>query len=142
MKLKEQFENKNLHLDDLCNLLTEEITELSTVKDKLKLVFVLVHIINESQKALGGIDISNCLNELQELVDKARKQTEKQKEVQKLRFDQDKQVRNIIDGSNNELLTLDREIEPLLERYERILNTLVQTREKLPIEKQIELEKK
>lgn len=127
--LKEQFDNKSLHLDDLCKLLTKEIEELATAEYKLKLVFVLVHIINESQKALGEIDIDNCLKELQELVNNACEETEKQKEVQKLRFDQDKEVRDIIDGSNSELLALDREIEPLLARYESILNILVKIRE-------------
>lgn len=133
MNLKEQFEDKSLHLDDLCNLLTKEITELATAKYKLKLVFVLVHIIEESQKVLGNIDIKNCLKELQDLVDKACKQTEKQKETQKLRFDQDKVVRDIIDGSNSELLSLDMDIESNLARYESILNTLVKIRESMSL---------
>ena len=131
--LKERFDDTSLHLDDLCNLLTKEITELATAEYKLKLVFVLVRIIGESQKALIGIDIKDCLKDLQELVNKACEKSEKQKEVQKLRFDQDKVVREIIDGSNSELLSLDREIEPLLARYESILNTLVKIRESLSL---------
>ena len=63
--LKERFDDTSLHLDDLCNLLTKEITELATAEYKLKLVFVLVRIIGESQKALSGIDIKDCLKELQ-----------------------------------------------------------------------------
>lgn len=140
--LKEQFDDKSLHLNGLCDLLTKEITELATEDYKLKLMFVLVHIIEESQKALGEIDINNCLKELRELVNKACEQTEKQKEVLNVRYDQDKQVRNIIDGTNADLQALDKVIEPLLARYEDLLNTLITIREKLPIEKQIELEKK
>lgn len=140
--LKEQFDDKSLHLNGLCDLLTKEITELATEEYKLKLMFVLVHIIEESQKALGEIDINNCLKELRELVNKACEQTEKQKEVLNVRYDQDKQVRNIIDGTNADLQALDKVIEPLLARYEDLLNTLITIREKLPIEKQIELEKK
>lgn len=140
MKLIEQIETTTL--DDLCNSITQEIAQLSSAEYKLKLAFVLVHIIDESQKALGEINIDSCLKKLQKLVNDACEQTEKQKKVQKLRFDQDKEERDIIDGSNSELLALDREIEPLLARYESILNTLIKIREKLPIEKQIELEKK
>ena len=140
--LKEQFDDKSLHLNGLCDLLTKEITELATEDYKLKLMFVLVHIIEESQKALDEIDINNCLKELRELVNKACEQTEKQKEVLNVRYDQDKQVRNIIDGTNADLQALDKVIEPLLARYEDLLNTLITIREKLPIEKQIELEKK
>lgn len=127
--LKEQFDDKSLHLNGLCDLLTKEITELATEEYKLKLMFVLVHIIEESQKALGEIDINNCLKELRELVNKACEQTEKQKEVQKLRFIQDKQVRDAVDGTNTDLLALDKEIEPLLARYESILKTLVGIRD-------------
>ena len=140
--LKEQFDNKSLHLDDLCNLLTEEISELATAEYKLKLVFVLVHIINESQKALGDINIDNSLKELKELVKNACEQTEKQKEALKLRFDQDKVVRDIIDGSNSELLALDREIEPLLTRYESILNTLVKIRDSMSLPEREVVQKK
>lgn len=131
--LKEQFDDKSLHLDGLCNLLTKEIAELSTDSYKLKLVFVLVHIINESQKALGEINIDNCLKELKDLVNKACEQTEKQKEVLKLRFDQDRQVKNIIDGTNVDLQALDKEIEPLLTKYESILNTLVKVRDSISL---------
>ena len=131
--LKERFDDTSLHLDDLCNLLTKEITELATAEYKLKLVFVLVHIIGESQKALSGIDINDCLKGLQELVNKACEKPEKQIEVQKLRFDQDTVVREIIDGSNSELIALDKEIEPLLVHYEDILNTLVKIRDSMSL---------
>lgn len=131
--LKEQFDDISLHLDDLCNLLTKEIAELATAEYKLKLLFVLVHIIGESQKALGDINIDNCLKELKELVHKACERTEKQKKVMKLRFDQDRQVRNIIDGTNADLQALDKEIEPLLSRYESIVNTLVKIRDSMSL---------
>lgn len=133
MKLKERFDDKSLCLDAFCEQLTHEITEMASTEYKLKLVFVLVHIIEECQKALGSIDTNNFIDELKALVEKACEETEKQKKVQKLRFSQDKMVREIIDGSNSELLTLDREIEPLLARYESILNTLVKIRESMSL---------
>ena len=112
MNLKKQFDTSKL--DDFCNSLTRDFNELSTVDNKLKLVFVLLHIINESQKALDEINIDNCVRELQELVNKACEQTKKQKDVQKLRYTQDKQVKDVVDGTNAELIALDKEIEPLL----------------------------
>lgn len=131
--LKGNFDDKNLHLDDLCNLLTKEITELATAEYKLKLMFVLVHIIEESQKALGEINIDNCVHELKVLVNKACEKTKMQMEVQKLRFTQDKQVRDVVDGTNVELIALDKEIEPLLARYENVLQQLVTFKESLSI---------
>lgn len=131
--LKEKFDDKSLHLDDLCNLLTKEITELSTEEYKLKLMFVLVHIIEESQKVLGNLDANNLVNELRKLVDKTLGQSEKQIAVQKLRHAQNKQVKDIIDGSNEELDNLDRQIESLLSQYERTLKSLVNYRNSLSL---------
>jgi archaellum component FlaC len=133
MTLKEKFNDKSLHLDDLCNLLTKEITELSTEEYKLKLMFVLVHIIEESQKVLGNLDTNNLINELRKLVDKTLGQSEKQIAVQKLRHVQNKQVKDIIDGSNEELDNLDKQIESLLSQYERVLKSLVNFRNSLSL---------
>lgn len=133
MTLKEKFNDKSLHLDDLCNLLTKEITELSTEEYKLKLMFVLVHIIEESQKVLGNLDTNNLINELRKLVDKTLGQSEKQIAVQKLRHVQNKQVKDIIDGSNEELDNLDGQIESLLSQYERTLKSLVNYRNSLSL---------
>lgn len=133
MTLKEQFNDKCLHLDDLCNLLTKEITELATEEYKLKLMFVLVHIIEESQKVLGNLDTNNLVDELRKLVDKTLGQSEKQIAIQKLRHIQNKQVKDIIDGSNEELGNLDRQIESLLFQYERVLESLVNYRNSLSL---------
>lgn len=126
-KLREQFDSTNL--DDLCNSLTQEITQLATSDYKLKLMFVLVHIIEESQKALDGIDTKNLLNDFNALVEKTCKKTEKQLEINKLRHTQNKQVKDIIDGTNKELKTLDDEMESILSRYEKELQEMVKLRD-------------
>lgn len=131
--LRCQFDSTNL--DELCNSLSRELTGLVTSNYKLKLMFVLVHIIEESQKALGEINIDNCVEELKGLINKACEKTKMQMEVQKLRFTQDKQVRDVVDGTNAELIALDKEIEPLLARYESVLQQLVTFKESLSIPK-------
>jgi transcriptional regulator with AAA-type ATPase domain len=129
--LKEQFDTTNL--DELCNTLTQEITQLATSDYKLKLMFVLVHIIEESQKALGEIDINNMVKELKTLVEKTCKKTENQLEINKLRHTQNKEVKDIIDGTNKELKTLDDEMESILFRYENELQKMVKLRDNLSI---------
>lgn len=129
--LKKQFDTTNL--DELCNSLTQEITQLTTSDYKLKLMFVLVHIIEESQKALGEIDINNMVKELKALVEKTCIKTEKQLEINKLRHAQNKQVKDIIDGTNKELKTLDDEMESILSRYENELQQMVKLRDNLSI---------
>ena len=129
--LKKQFDTTNL--DELCNSLTQEITQLATSDYKLKLMFVLVHIIEESQKALGEIDINNMVKELKTLVEKTCKKTENQLEINKLRHTQNKEVKDIIDGTNKELKTLDDEMESILFRYENELQKMVKLRGNLSI---------
>ena len=131
--LKDKFDEKSQHLDDLCNFLTEEITELATTDYKLKLVFVLVHIIEESQEVLGNIDIKNCLKELQELVKKECEKSEKQREALATWFIQDKQVKEVIDGTNDELTTLEQDISKLLTLYDEQLKKMIEYRNKLSL---------
>ena len=129
--LKEQFDNKSLHLDDLCNLLTEEISELATAEYKLKQVFVLVHIIEESQKALGEINIDNCLKELQELVEKACDKSEKQKKALNDRFSRDKVIMDVIEERNDELQNLHDEIISKLEQFNMLVKQLARKRNEM-----------
>lgn len=131
--LKEIFDDKELRLDDLCNLLTKEITELATEDYKIKMVFVLVHIVEECQKVLGNIDTSNMVNDLKVMVEKTCEQSEKQINIQKLRHTQNKQVKDIIDGSNEEINSLDRQVESLLSEYESALKSLVSYRNSLSL---------
>lgn len=131
MKLIEKFNTTNL--DELCNSLTQEITQLATSDYKLKLMFVLVHIIEESQKALGEIDINNMVKELKTLVEKACEKTERQKEALSTWFYQDKLVTETIDGTNNEISTLEQDILEQLKQYDEYLNKLVEFRRKLSL---------
>lgn len=131
MSLKEKYETYKL--DDWCKLFSEEIDALSKEEYKLKMAFVLIHIIEESQKVLDSIDTSNFVEELKKLVNDSCEKSEKQKELLKLRFAQDKQIRDAIDGTNKESKALDNEIEPLLTRYESIVKALVESYEKLSL---------
>lgn len=131
MKLKEQFDTINL--DELCDSLSQEIAQLATSDYKLKLMFVLVHIIEECQKALGGIDTENMLNDLRVLVDKACDKTKKQKEALDTWFSQDKTIKEIIDGTNDEISTIEPQITELLKQYDEHLKKMVELREKLDL---------
>ncbi len=130
MKLKEQFDTTSLN--DLCNLLTKEITELATAEDKLKLVFVLVHIIEESQKALVGIETSNLLTDLKILVNKACEKSEKQKEALAQKFSKDRKlIGNLSEGKNDEYEILQEDIENKLEQLDNLIKELVRVRENM-----------
>ena len=127
---KEQFDTTSLN--DFCNLLTEEITELATAEDKLKLVFVLIHIIEESQKALSDINTDNFVTELYNRLNAACERSEKQKEslIQKFSADQ-RTMSNIIDGSNDELQNLHDDIENKLSQFDKLIKEYARIRDKM-----------
>ena len=130
-KLREQFNTTNL--DELCNSLTQEIAQLATSDYKLKLMFVLVHIIGECQKALGDIDTTNLLNDLKALVGNACDKTKKQKEALDTWYSQDKTIKEIIDGTNDEISIIEQKITELLKQYDEHLKKMVELREKLDL---------
>lgn len=134
--LKIQFETTNL--DELCNSLTQEITGLATAEYKLKLVFVLVHIIEECQKALNFIDTENLINDFKALVEKACKKSEMQEKALNGRFSCDnKLIMNIIDERNDELQNLYDEIDSKLKQFNKLAKQLARKRDEMEPEEVI-----
>ena len=132
MILKERLETTNL--SELCNLLTQEITQLATSDYKLKLMYVLVHIIEESKKALETIDTTYFTTELKEVIGNACKQGEKQLEIAKLRYSQDRMVRDAIDSkNNNQIESFEKQIEQLMYSYEEEIRQMINYNNSLSI---------
>lgn len=129
--LIEKFNTTNL--DALCGELTKEIEELASVEHKLKLLYVLVHIIDECQKHLKTMDKDYWPESLKKLLDNACAKSEEQLEVLKTRHRQDKAVRDAIDGNNHQLSQMGNQIESLLADYEAVLKQLVEARSSLSL---------
>lgn len=129
--LIEKFNTTNL--DALCGELTKEIDELASVEYKLKLLYVLVHIIDECQKHLKTMDKDYWSESLKKLLDNACEKSEEQLEVLKTRHLQDKAVRDAIDGNNDQLSQMGNQIESLLADYEAVLKQLVEARSSLSL---------
>lgn len=129
--LIEKFNTTNL--DALCGELTKKLEELASVEYKLKLLYVLVHIIDECQKHLKTMDKDYWPESLKKLLDEACKNSEGQLEVLKTRHLQDKAVRDAIDGNNDQLSQMGNQIESLLADYEAVLKQLVEARSSLSL---------
>ena len=127
--LKDTFDTTKL--DDLCNLLTKEIEELATADYKLKLAYVLIHIIEESQKALSGIitdNTNNFVKELSDLITKKCKEVDQNKKAYSEWFERDKIVMAAIDGTNEDFQKIENEIKSNLEDLDKTVKSLVQVR--------------
>lgn len=128
MELKKRYDKTSL--DKLCEDLTKEIEELSTADDKLKLAYVLMHIIEQSQKALSVIDTENFVTELYDKIKKVCEKCEEQKKALADKFSEDDKVmRKLIDGKNEYYQTLHDDIEGKLEKFDQLIKELASKRD-------------
>ena len=132
MAIKEQYEQHKLN--ELCNSLTWEITDLCAAEDKLKLAYVLMHIIEESQKALSEINTDNFITELDNKIKSVCEKSEKQKEALATWFSKDEQMRELINGTNDEFQILYDDIKNKLEQLDQLIKQFARIRENMKLE--------
>lgn len=128
MELKRRYDSTSL--DNLCEDLTKEIEELSTTDDKLKLAYVLMHIIEQSQKALSVIDTENFVTVLYDKIKGVCEESERQKKTLAAWFStDDEQMRRLIDGTNEDFQTLHDDIKGKLEKLDQFIRQLASKRD-------------
>lgn len=131
-----------MNLNELCKNLTQEFTQLSSSDNKLKLVLVLIHIIEEASKQLTNIDINDFITQIKDKINNLESQASNLTKEYHVHLYQNNEVKELLtNDNNNEITDLQDQINNLLTQYDKIIKRLIEIREKLPIEKQIELEK-
>lgn len=124
---------KTTQLDNLRKDLSAEIMQLSMVEYKLKSVFVLLHIIEESRKALAQIEITNFLDTLKKKVAEVSKQTETEKNQLLQMFMQDAKVIEALDDKDHFMARLIGEAKDKIEELESVLSRIVKQRDQLSL---------
>ena len=124
---------KTTQLDTLCKDLSVEIMQLSMVEYKLKAVFVLLHIIEESRKALAHIDVTNFLDTLKQKINEVSEQTETEKNQLVQMFMQDVKVVEALDDKDHLITRLIDETKDKIEELEILLNRIVKQRDQLSL---------
>lgn len=111
--------------------------------NKLKLTLVLLHLIDESSKLLQSIDCNEFISAIGEEVRKIDAQANSLSEEYKEHLKQNQEIREVLANSHDSQITqLQNNIKALLKEYDAAIKKLVEARDKLPIEKQMEDEKK
>lgn len=124
---------KTTQLDNLRKDLSAEIMQLSMGEYKLKSVFVLLHIIEESRKALAQIEITNFLDTLKKKVAEVSKQTETEKNQLLQMFMQDAKVIEALDDKDHFMARLIGEAKDKIEELESVLSRIVKQRDQLSL---------
>ena len=120
-------------LDSLCKDLSVEIMQLSKVEYKLKSVFVLLHIIEESRKALAHIDVTNFLDTLKQKINEVSEQTENEKNQLVQMFMQDVKVVEALDDKDHFITRLIEDTKDKIEELESVLSRIVKQRDQLSL---------
>lgn len=130
-KLKVKIET--LKLDELYASVSDEFVQLSTVDYKLKMVFVLIHIIEESQKILNGLDIEFYLSELKMKIYNTCEETNNEKNRLLQRLSHDMNAIGAIDGKDDNLRKLADDAAKKLDELEILLGQIVKQRDQMTL---------
>lgn len=130
-KLKEKIET--IKLDELYASVSDEFVQLSTVDYKLKLVFVLIHLMEECRKVLNDLDVDFFLSELKNKISDTCVKTgcETNQLLQRLTYDVN--AIEAIDEKDDRLNRLADEAKEKLDELETILGRIVRQRDQMTL---------
>ena len=111
--------------------------------NKLKVTFVLLNLIQEAAQLLGSVDSNEFISEVRKRVDELDKQSTSLAEAYHTQMAQNDEIVDMLsDNTNNRIADIQDQIGVLLREYDNIVRMLVEVRDRLPIEKQLEEENK
>ena len=112
-------------------------------ENKLKLTFSLLNLIREGAGLLQTVNSSEFISDIRQRVDEINKQAGSLKDEYHAQLFQDNEIQEILsDNTSTRVSDIQGQIDVLLQEYDKIIKALVELRDSLPIEKQIEQEKK
>lgn len=132
-----------LSIEDTNRQVDSFIRSAEQYGNKLKLTVVLLHLIDESSKLLQSIDRNEFISAIREEVKRIDAHAQSLSEEYNEHLKQNQEIREVLTNSHDSQITrLQNNIKALLKEYDAVIKKLVEARDKLPIEKQLEQEKK
>ena len=111
--------------------------------NKLKLTFVLLNLVKDASQLLVQVDSNDFLSEIRKRVEELDKQSNSLSDAYHAQIAQNGEVVELLsDNTNNRIAEIKDQIGFLLSEYDEIIKMLIEVRENLPVEKQLEKENK
>ena len=112
-------------------------------ENKLKLTFSLLNLIREGAGLLQTVNSSEFISDIRQRVDEINKQAGSLKDEYHAQLFQDNEIQELLaDKTSTRVADIQAQIDSLFQDYDRIIKALVEIRDSLPIEKQLEQENK
>lgn len=135
--------DKGMSIVDINRNTSEFIHTADGYPDKLKLVYVLLNLIQEGTESLRSVNMSDFISQIRGRVDEIEKQSGALSMEYGTHLKQNNEITNLLTKtSDNRIAEIQRQVRELLLEYDRLVKSLVEIRDRLPIEKQLEQEKK
>ena len=132
-----------LSIADIQKQVHEFIHSAENHDNKLKLTFVLLNLIDESQEVLKGIDHRDFISEVDKKVNEIVVPAMNLSKEYNEHLKQNQEISEVLtNGNDSQFAEYQTQISVLLKKYDEVIKKLVEARDKLPIEKQREQEKK
>lgn len=111
-------------------------------ENRLKKVFVLLHIVAEAERIINTVDKDGFISDILERIMKLDQDAKNLNVEYRAQLIQNDEVLQILtDSSDNRVEDIKKEISTLLNEYDSIIKNMVDIREKMSIEEQIDVEK-
>ena len=128
---------------DIFQTMHQFIHSADAYGNKLKLTFVLMNLIQEESKLLLSVRREEFISEIRSRVNELTEQSDSLGEEYLAQLTQNNEIVEVLsNSSSNRISDLQSQMGSLLSEYDRLIKALVDMRDHLPIEKQLEEEKK
>lgn len=128
-------------ITDINQTINEFIHTGDGYPDKLKLVSVLLNLIQEGNELLSSVDLGDFISKISDRVSEIDLQAKALKDTYGVHLIQnDKIIESLTNEKSNNITDIQQQIKKLLSEYDDIIKKLVEVRDNLPIERQLEQE--
>lgn len=142
MKDLQQMLDDKMPIKKINEAISESFDKVKNFPDRLKLVFILLHILNESSNILSSIDSENFISILKEKIDKTKSDLESTSSMYKVYLEENTKLMNILLIDDNEdFIELCNKIKSSLSEIDTMINRLVTAREKMELKEIADKEK-
>lgn len=137
-------------LKDILQLPMKEINEKISsfvhsadgFENNIKLYFALLTLMRESMELMNTIDVNDFIEKVRLLLQNINEENVKLNEEYHTQIFQDNEIATVLaDNGAGRLLEVQKRVTESLDEYERLMKSIVMTRDQLPLEKQMEQEK-
>lgn len=134
--------DKRMPIADINQQIYQFIHSIDGHDNRLKIVFVLLYLLAETDKLIQTINPDDFIKDVRERMVELHKNAEQIGVKYHSHLMQNYAVTQLLtDSSNNRFETIQKQISTLLNEYDDMIKVLVEIREEMSVEQQISTEK-